>query len=96
MMDKYKAVVIVEDSDDDFEVTERAFKKSNLKNPLLRCVDGEDLLDRLKGEGDYSAGMAPCCPGLSSWTLICRGWMGGRPLRFLSRMMTLKKHPLLC
>ncbi len=49
-----KTILIVEDSDDDFEFTERAFKNSNLSNPIRRCVDGQDALDYLLLKGEYN------------------------------------------
>ncbi|MBQ4811166.1 two-component system response regulator [Pseudoalteromonas luteoviolacea] len=44
-----KLILIVEDSDDDFYATLRAFKRDgNLSNPLQRCEDGQEALDYLK------------------------------------------------
>ena len=42
-----QTILIVEDSDDDFFATERAFKKSGLRNPVKRCVTGDQALDYL-------------------------------------------------
>jgi len=43
-----KLILIVEDSDDDFYATLRAFKRDgNLSNPLHRCEDGQEALDYL-------------------------------------------------
>lgn len=40
-----KLILIVEDSDDDFYATMRAFKKDgNLNNPIKRCEDGQEAL----------------------------------------------------
>ena len=42
-------IMIVEDSDDDFEATERALKKDGaLYNPIIRFDNGLDALDYLK------------------------------------------------
>jgi len=39
-------ILIVEDSEDDYEAVHRAFKKANnLANPITRCVNGQDALD---------------------------------------------------
>ena len=40
-------VLLVEDSDEDFYITNRAFKKAGLANTLYRCVDGVEALDYL-------------------------------------------------
>lgn len=48
-------ILIVEDSDDDFEVTERALKRhGNLLNPIFRCEDGDEALDFLLHQGEYT------------------------------------------
>ncbi len=44
-MDKEHIILVVEDSDEDFEATKRAFKKSGLANVLIRCRDGEEAID---------------------------------------------------
>lgn len=46
-------ILVVEDSDDDFEATQRAFKRAgNLINPLVRCEDGQEALDYLQKAWD--------------------------------------------
>ncbi|PLW79042.1 response regulator [Cohaesibacter celericrescens] len=48
-------ILIIEDSDDDFEATERALKRDGaLINPIYRCDSGEDALDFLLQQGPYS------------------------------------------
>jgi CheY-like chemotaxis protein len=47
-------ILVVEDSDDDFEATRRAFDKAGLANPIDRCSDGDEALDYLNCEGDYA------------------------------------------
>lgn len=50
-----KPILIVEDSVDDFEATERALQKSgNLVNPIVRCIDGSDAMNYLTGSGKYA------------------------------------------
>ncbi len=50
---KSMPILVVEDSPEDFEVLERAFKKSGFDIPLQRCKDGQDALDLLYKEGAY-------------------------------------------
>jgi two-component system response regulator len=40
-------ILIVEDSEDDFEATIRAFKRANLKNPVEWASSGQQALDML-------------------------------------------------
>ena len=46
-------LLIVEDSDDDYLFTQRAFKKAKLANPLHRCSNGDDALDYLFRRNGY-------------------------------------------
>src|SRR3954454_21049656 len=47
-------ILLVEDSPEDFETTERAFRRSGLKNPIYRCADGDEALDFLHRRGQYA------------------------------------------
>lgn len=47
-------ILIVEDSDEDFEAIERAFKKTAITNPVFRCLDGDDALDFLHQTNAYN------------------------------------------
>ncbi len=40
-----QTILLVEDSDDDYEATMRAFKKANLHNPVHWCNSGQAALD---------------------------------------------------
>lgn len=48
------AIVMADDDDDDFLLTQKALKASKLLNPLVRVTDGEELLEYLLKEGNYS------------------------------------------
>jgi CheY-like chemotaxis protein len=47
-------ILIVEDNDDDYIATMRAFKKANLANPVQRCTNGDQALDYLMQRGEFS------------------------------------------
>lgn len=47
-------VLIVEDQDDDVALIRRAFKKSNIANPLQIVSDGESAIAYLEGTGPYA------------------------------------------
>ncbi len=53
-MNRNQIILLVEDSADDVELTQRAFKKSNRLNDLVVVSDGQEALDYLFGEGDYA------------------------------------------
>lgn len=44
-------ILLVEDSPEDYETTERALRRSGLKNPIFRCADGDEALDFLFRRG---------------------------------------------
>lgn len=48
-------ILVVEDSAEDFLALGRAFRKHALQNPVLRCVDGDQALEYLKGYGKHPA-----------------------------------------
>ena len=48
------SILIVEDSDGDFEMIMWALKKLSIAIPVFRCVDGDDALDYLYGRGAYT------------------------------------------
>jgi CheY-like chemotaxis protein len=52
-------ILLVEDSPEDFEATERALRKAGLKNPIHRCADGEEALDFLHRRGRHADAPRP-------------------------------------
>ncbi len=52
-------ILLVEDSPEDFETTERAFRKSGLKNPIFRCSDGDEALEFLFRRGRFADAPRP-------------------------------------
>lgn len=53
-MTSEQVILLVEDNDDDAELTAMAFKEANIRNRLLRVEDGVEALDYLFGRGKYA------------------------------------------
>ncbi len=59
-----KWILLVEDNEDDQELTRRAFRKNNILNELVVAADGAEALDRLLGRGEFAGGRSSCLPTL--------------------------------
>ena len=87
-------ILIVEDNDDDYFATMRAFKKANLANPVQRCTNGDQALDYLLERGEFSApGKAPR-PSIILLDLNLPGTDGRSVLRSIKDTPSLLKTPV--
>jgi CheY-like chemotaxis protein len=60
-----QTILIVDDSDDDYDATARALRKdTQFKNPLRRCENGSDALDYLFRRGRYAPPAEAPRPGI--------------------------------
>jgi CheY-like chemotaxis protein len=50
---KVHSILMAEDDDNDVFFMERAFKQSQIVNPVHRVKDGEDAISYLRGDGPY-------------------------------------------
>jgi CheY-like chemotaxis protein len=57
-------ILLAEDDDDDFYLTERALKEYRLRNEISRVKDGEELLRYLRGRGEFKGAVRPAEPSL--------------------------------
>jgi two-component system response regulator len=48
------SILLVEDNDDDAELTLRAFQRAKVPNPMVRARDGQDALDYLFARGEHA------------------------------------------
>ena len=59
-----QTLLLVEDNDDDAELTLRAFKEARIINPIVRARDGVEALDYLFRRGVHAARPAHEAPSL--------------------------------
>lgn len=83
-----KPVLVVEDSAEDFTALGRALRKNALRNPVLRCEDGDQALAYLQGYGK-AVGWPATLPAIVLLDLNLPGTDGRAVLNIL------KKDPLL-
>jgi len=90
-----KSILIVEDNDDDYLATVRAFKKANLANPINRCTNGDQALDYLYHRGEFSEpGKAPQ-PSIILLDLNLPGTDGRGVLQIIKADPDLMKIPVI-
>lgn len=80
-------ILIVEDSDDDFEATKRAFVRAGLRNPIERASTGEAAIAYLNAEQTTK-------PGLILLDLNMPGMDGRRTLEIIKQTEDIKTIPV--
>jgi two-component system, response regulator len=90
-----QCILLVEDNQDDYEATSRAFKKANLCNPIVWCKSGRDALDYLRREGAYKEARIGSRPGLILLDLNMPGMDGRKTLEAIKQDDTLKQIPVI-
>lgn len=88
-------ILLVEDSPEDFEATVRAFNRSGLKNPIVRCEDGDSALDYLYRRGAYADPEASRRPGVILLDLNLPGTDGRAVLQEIKRDEQLRHIPVI-
>ena len=58
------AILLVEDNDDDADLTVKAFVRARVENPIVRARDGIEGLDYLMGRGDFADRHANAMPAV--------------------------------
>ena len=94
ILPKSQSILMVEDSEDDYEATTRAFKKVSLHNPVVWCRSGRDALDLLKREGAHR-NKNGSHPGLILLDLNMPGLDGRKTLRLIKEDDKLKRIPVI-
>jgi len=93
-MSKSQSILMVEDSEDDYEATMRAFKKVSPHNPVVWCRSGRDALDLLKREGVHRNANGSH-PGLILLDLNMPGLDGRKTLQLIKEDDKLKRIPVI-
>jgi CheY-like chemotaxis protein len=88
-------ILLVEDSPEDFETTERAFFRSGLKNPIFRCADGDEALEFLHRRGRYAEPDKAPRPGVILLDLNLPGTDGREVLSEIKNDPQLKQIPVI-
>ncbi|MEB3182393.1 MAG: response regulator [Nostocaceae cyanobacterium] len=87
-------LLIIEDSNEDFEAFKRYISKSSLSIPVYRCVDGEQALAFLYRTGEYTNINSTPRPGLIVLDLNLPGTDGREILRRIKQDEELKLVPV--
>lgn len=95
MATRPQVILVVEDSDDDYHATARAFKKAGLFNPVERCTNGDQALDYLFRRGDYADPAKSPKPGIILLDLNLPGTDGREVLHAVKQDPGLHKIPVI-
>jgi CheY-like chemotaxis protein len=93
-MSELRPILIVEDSDEDFEAIMWAWKKGKLCAPVVRSKDGEDALDRVFRRGAYVHSDPRRIPALVMLDLNLPRTHGRAVLAAIKRDADLKTTPV--
>lgn len=93
-MPNSQPILLVEDSPEDYEATLRAFRKSGLKNPVVRCEDGDSALDYLFRRGQYADPESSPRPGVILLDLNLPGTDGRQVLQEIKKVEELRQIPV--
>lgn len=88
-------ILLVEDSEEDFLTTKRAFKKAGVANPMDRVKTGDEALDYIRHNGPYRELAGADHPGLILLDLNLPGTDGRAVLRDLKADPLFKSIPII-
>ena len=95
MVTPNQPILLVEDSPEDFEATVRAFNRSGLRNPIVRCEDGDTALDYLHRRGRYAPPEQAPRPGVILLDLNLPGTDGREVLQEIKGTEELRQIPVI-
>ncbi|MBC7822812.1 MAG: response regulator [Candidatus Parcubacteria bacterium] len=94
MIEQPPLLLVIEDSNEDFEAFQRYVRRSPLTIPIYHCVDGDDALAFLDRTGRYSDPQSAPRPGLILLDLNLPGTDGREVLRKIKQDEILKVIPV--
>lgn len=87
-------LLVVEDSDEDFEAFGRVLRQASITHPIYRCTDGDDALDFLYRTGEYIESAKAPRPGIILLDLNLPGTDGREVLEQIKQDEDLKIIPV--
>lgn len=87
-------ILVVEDSDEDYEFVEIAFENADINNPVYRCKDGDSALDFLYQRGNYISDDVAPRPSLILLDLNLPGTDGREVLAEIKSEPSLRSIPV--
>lgn len=90
----HQPLLIVEDSDEDFDLLQRFLKEASLENPIYRCLDGDEALAFLFHKGNYADPSVAPFPSLVLLDLNLPGTDGREVIRQVKANELLKVIPV--
>lgn len=89
-----KSLLVIEDSDEDFNAMQRILKKLSITFPIYRCVDADEALDFLYHQGEYTDQETAPCPSVIMLDLNLPGTDGREVLAQIKQDNQLKIIPV--
>ena len=93
-MDASRVVLVVEDSDEDYEATLRAFRKVSMPRPVLRCTNGDEAIDYLQRRGRFADADAAPMPAVVMLDLNLPGTDGREVLEHIKQHEATRAMPV--
>jgi CheY-like chemotaxis protein len=87
-------LLLIEDSDEDFETFQRMMRKGCVANPIYRCIDGDEALDFLYHTGKYIDSAKAPRPSIILLDLNLPGTDGREVIEQIKQDDSLKSIPV--
>ncbi|WP_224249274.1 response regulator [Hyalangium gracile] len=94
-MNSLPPILIVEDSDEDFDMLRLALQAAGVTHPLVRCADGEETLEFLRQRGRSQAAEPAPRPGVVLLDLNLAGMDGRQVLEHIRADAALRALPVI-